>query len=86
MTAKCSWETGKKREERPVDLRLNQLSVASLDLAQFEPARVEQFTLHVIFSPSTRGSAEIRRLNVSLSVLQEREAAAEPASVFESAA
>lgn len=81
--AKCAWRTGKQWSERNFEVRSNQVSVASTTIDHFDPQATQALDLHLIFNPTSRGSVEVRRL--SLAVTVEPAAAIVPAAadIFE---
>lgn len=85
LYAKCAWRTGKKWTERTIEVRANQVSVASIEIDRLDPEQVQALDIHLLFNPGARGSLEIRRLTATLSVQPTEEEAVAPASVFENA-
>ena len=85
LYAKCAWRIGKNWTERSIEVRSNQVSVASIEIDRLDPEQVHALDIHLLFNPGARGSLEIRRLTATLSVQPTEEEAVAPASVFENA-
>jgi hypothetical protein len=55
-------------------------------LPAFDPARLEALDFHFIFNPQSRGSIDVRRLTITLTVEPTLAAAPAAESVFEAVA
>jgi hypothetical protein len=86
MFAKCAWKTGpNKWQDKTVEVRSNQVSIASFEIEQFDPEQVQAMDIHLLCNPASRGSIEIRRLSATLVVQPRPAEAARAANVFEPA-
>jgi hypothetical protein len=83
LYAKCAWKSANQWTEHKLDCKLGRPSVESFELPAFDPAQVEALDFHFIFNPQSRGSVEIRRLMITLTVEPASAAAPAPESVFE---
>ncbi len=85
LHAKCAWKIGDQWSEHRLETSSSRLTVSSFEIPLLDPARVEALDFHFIFTPHARGTIEIQRLSIALSVetLQSEVAAAAP-GVFES--
>lgn len=73
---KVAWRVGNQWTERGLDLHANQIGVQSVDIPDFDPLRFNALDLHLLLTPQPRGSFEIRRVQMQLTVVPR---AAEPA-------
>lgn len=81
--ARLHWRAANHSAERRVDLKLNQVNTAQIDIEYLEPASVSAFDIHLVFNPPARGSLVLRRLRAQLAVEPVIQEAERGASVFE---
>jgi hypothetical protein len=68
LRAKCSWAGADWREERPLDVYINQLSTATAEIDYLDTQKTQALDVHLVFNPPPRGSVEIRRITVTVVV------------------
>lgn len=69
IQTKVAWRVGGQWTERGLDLHANQIGVQTVDIPNFDPLRFNALDLHLLLKPQTRGSLEIRRLQMQLTVV-----------------
>lgn len=80
---KFAWRVGKKWTDHTFEVRTNQVALASHEIERFDPAGIQALDLHLLLNPAPRGSVEIRRVSVTLSVTPQSDDADAAAGIFE---
>jgi hypothetical protein len=86
LFARCAWKSGSgKWQDRTVEVRSNQTSIASFDIDNYDPAQIQALDIHLLCNPLTRGSIEIRRIGITVIVQPPNSETGPGDGVFEAA-
>lgn len=66
---KLAWRRGNQWTERGLDLHANRLGVQVVEIPDFDPLHINAMDLHLLLTPESRGSFEIRRVQMHLTVV-----------------
>lgn len=81
---KFAWRVGKKWTDHTFEVRTHQVALATHEIDKFDPAGIQALDLHLLLNPAPRGSVEIRRVSVTLSVTPQADESDTAAGIFES--
>jgi hypothetical protein len=86
LFARCAWKSSPgKWQDRTVEVRSNQTSIASFDIDNYDPAQIQALDIHLLCNPLTRGSIEIRRIGITVIVQPPKSETGPGDGVFEAA-